>query len=123
MQSVVCGLIGPTCTSQARTHWNALFTQKGTDAFFDFYRTSTIVDLELRLSEMFLLQRRGYVVDPLFETVIIRLLDQLDPSAIDRGSVDTVVNERGVLIGYFLGGDDGERIKKWMSVYNPNSND
>lgn len=120
MRSVVCGLIGPTCTSQARTRWNALFTEKGTDAFFDFYRTVTTEDLELRLSEMFLLQRRGYVVDPLFETVIIRLLDQLDPSAIDRGSVDTVVNERGVLVGHFCD-NDGARLKLWFGNEFPNS--
>ncbi len=114
MRSVVCGLIGPTCVSQSRTRWNALFKERGIDAFFDFYRMTTIADLELRLSEMFLLGRRGYIVDPAFQSGIVRLLDRLDPSAVEKGSVNTVMNERGVLVGYFLETDQ-ERMHLWFS--------
>lgn len=113
MRKIVCGLIGPSCTSQARTKWNELFKKHGIDAFFDFYRTKTKEDLELRLSEMFLLERRGYVVAPEFHMLIAPLLDCLDLSAKEKGSVDTVSNEGGVLAGFFCG-DDEERMKIWF---------
>lgn len=116
MRNVVCGLIGPSCTSQARAKWNALFKKRGLAAFFDFYRTKTFADLELRLSEMFLLERRGYVVAQELQTLILPLLDRLDLSAEKSRTVDTVVNERGVLTGFFCGEDDEERMELWFDV-------
>ncbi len=113
MQQAVCGLIGPVCTSQARTKWNALFKEQGLLAFFDFYRTKTREDLELRLSEMYLLERRGYVVAEEFQTSILPLLDRLDPVAEEKECVNTVVNDRGVLVGYFCG-DDQRRMELWF---------
>lgn len=114
MRQTVFGLIGPVCSSQARTKWNSLFKKNGLSAFFDFYRTKTKQDLELRLSEMFLLERRGYIVAPELQTMIVTLLDRLDNSARQQGCVDTVMNERGVLIGYFCGNDE-KRMKVWYT--------
>ncbi len=114
MRQTVCGLIGSVCTSKARTLWNELFKERGLSAFFDFYRTKTKEDLELRLSEMFLLERRGYVVAPELQSMILPLLDRLDSASQEKGSVDTVLNEEGVLIGYFCG-DDEKRIHVWFA--------
>lgn len=113
MRQVVCGLIGAACSSRARTTWNELFRERGFAAFFDFYRTKTKEDLELRLSEMFLLERRGYVVASELQTIILPLLDRLDLTAIEKGSVDTVVNDGGVLIGYYCE-DDEKKISVWF---------
>ncbi len=117
MHQIVCGLIGKTCTGGARERWNRLFTERGVDAFFDFYRTMTREDLELRLSEMFLLERRGYVVGGDWQSAILPLLDAVHETAKQKGSVDTIVNERGVLTGYFFGDSedvDAERMKVWF---------
>lgn len=113
MQQAVCGLVGPVCTSKARTKWNSLFKVRGFSAFFDFYRTKTLQDLELRLSEMFLLERRGYIVAEELQTMIVPLLDRLDVSAAEKGSVDTVVNDGGVLVGYFCNDLDERRMEVW----------
>ncbi len=113
MRPLVCGLIAPSCLSQARTTWNALFKRHGLSAFFDFYRTKTKQDLELRLSEMFLLERRGYVVAEEFQASILPLLDRLDSSVEESKRVDTVVNDRGVLVGYFCG-DNERRMGVWF---------
>ncbi|MBP9774111.1 MAG: hypothetical protein KBD00_05835 [Candidatus Peribacteraceae bacterium] len=114
---LVIGYIGPKLPGDLRKTWNALFSERKIDAFFDFYRTRKD-DLPLRLSEMFLLERRGYIVDPQFSTEIIALLDRLDCSAQTSGKVDTVVNEGGVLIGYCIDSDDSsiaERMQWWFS--------
>ena len=113
MQKIVCGLVGPVCVSQARTLWNKKFSDANIDAFFDFYRTRTTQDLELRLSEMFLLERRGYIIAEEFQSVILPLLDRLDTEVLREGRVDTVVNQSGVLIGYFFGMNDEARMRLW----------
>ena len=115
MRKIVCGLIGPVCSANARTVWNRMFADAGIDAFFDFYRTVTREDLELRLSEMFLLERRGYIVAEEFQTLVLPLLDRFDTDAEREGKVDTVINEGGVLIGYFFGADDAKRVRAWFS--------
>ncbi len=118
MQLIVCGLIGPKCTSNARTTWNANFAERKIDAFFDFYRTIGKEQLELRLSEMFLLERRGYVIAPELQQDAVKLMDRLDESAEKNGKVDTVLNERGVLVGYaFEGRDDKDEAR--MSLWFP----
>lgn len=114
MRNAVCGLIGPSCTSKARTLWNARFKESGVPAFFDFYRTKTKEDLELRLSEMFLLERRGYVVVPELQALIQPLLDRLDSSVQQSGIVDTVLNERGVLTGFFCVDNVEKRMEVWF---------
>ena len=101
----VVGFIGTSNQSDFRPQWNARFLRDGRDAFFDFYRTQ-IDDLPLRLSEMFVLERRGYIVSSDLSQAIIPLLDRLDSSVRDR--VNIVVNEGGVLIGYCIDEQDIE---------------
>lgn len=97
----VFGLLAPRLDRGIRKQWNDLIREQGIDGFFDFYRTKDRSDLELRLSEMFHLERRGYIVDPALQTLVVPLLDRIDASSQKSGRVDTVVNERGVLAGYF----------------------
>lgn len=110
----VCGLLAPRCIGSARKYWNALFRKQGIDAFFDWYKASTIQDLELRLAEMFHLDRRGYIIAPALQEMILPLLDQIDPSAAEKGSVDTVVNENGVLVGFRMGDWNEEEVADRM---------
>ncbi|MDD5055230.1 MAG: hypothetical protein PHZ00_03085 [Candidatus Peribacteraceae bacterium] len=107
----VCGLLGPRCIAGERKRWNALFLEKGIDAFFDCYKASTIADLELRLAEMFHLGRRGYLVVPALQKIIVPLLDRLDASAKGEGSVDIVVNNGGVICGYWMGDWNDEAVR------------
>lgn len=99
----VFGLIGPICTAQARKTWNGLLNKEGVDGFFDFYRTMNQEDLVTRFSEMFLLQRRGYLIADSLQKDAVPLMDTLTPEARTKGRVDTVKNERGVLVGHFMG--------------------
>ncbi len=117
MKRPVCGLIGKTCTALARTHWNKLFLDRGLEAFFDFYRVTTLADLELRLSEMFFLERKGYVVGSEWQSAAVSLMDTLDITAIESQKVDTVINENGILSGFFTGGGEGsdeKRLALWF---------
>jgi shikimate 5-dehydrogenase len=114
----VCGLLGPRCIAGERKRWNALFREEGIDAFFDCYKASSVSDLELRLAEMFHLERRGYLVVPSLQVLIIPLLDQLDVSVAGEGRVDTVVNNGGVLCGYCMGDwNDQEVTKRILEVW------
>ncbi len=113
----VFGFLGARGSGDLRKTWNALLAEQGIDGFFDCYRAVSAKDLELRLSEMFLLERSGYLLSPKLGTIIMPLLDKLDASAEERGEVDTVLNEGGVMIGYFLGDiPPEERLKLWMSA-------
>ncbi len=117
MQVTVCGLIGLKCASNARAVWNANFAKRKLDAFFDFYRTRSVQELELRFSEMFLLERRGYIVAAELQQDAVKLMDRLDVSAQKNGKVDTVLNERGVLIGFAFderSDRDDARIHLWF---------
>ncbi len=112
----VFGLVGPSCKGQARKIWNALLKKEGIDGFFDFYRAKNSYDLVTRLSEMFLLERRGYLLDESLQESAAELMDMLTAEAKHAGRIDTVKNERGVLIGYFLDKADPEAILKvWMT--------
>ncbi len=110
----VFGWLGPSCKANARKTWNELFRKEGIDGFFDFYRTTNAYELATRLSEMFLLERRGYVIAPELQTIILPLLDRLDFTALEQGSADTVTNEGGVLVGYFCGDDERRRMDVWF---------
>jgi shikimate 5-dehydrogenase len=110
----VFGFLGPSCTGNIRKTWNAHLQAKNIDGFFDFYRTKTVKDLETRLSEMFLLQRRGYILHPSLQSEAVRLMDRLDDSAQKEGKVDTVLNDRGVLVGGVIGDEVDERLKFWL---------
>lgn len=112
----VFGLLAPSCTANARKTWNELLKDKNVDGFFDFYRTRNAHELQTRCSEMFLLERRGYLVHESLQADAVVLMDLLAESAQDRGLVDTVKNERGVLTGHFLADTSPSDILKiWMA--------
>jgi len=115
----VLGYVGPKCSSDVRRVWNEFLAEEGSGGMFDFYRTRTIDDLELRLSEMFVLMRRGYVIDRGFDVSIIPLLDELDFSAKESGKVDTVVNRGGRLIGHFFNAQPIERMADRLHLWRP----
>jgi shikimate 5-dehydrogenase len=104
-KSMVVGLIGPVCVSQCRARWNAYLRSQGSPLEFQFYRTRNRDELVLRLSEMFVLERRGYVVHPDLMPLVTTLLDDMDRAAKECGRVDTIVNDGGRLIGYYLAAD------------------
>ena len=111
----VFGFLGARCKANARTTWNALLKKEGIDGFFDFYRTTGSQDLATRLSEMFLLERRGYLIDVPLQEATVPLMDFLAPS-VQNGRVDVVKNERGVLTGHYVGETTPETIlKMWMT--------
>lgn len=103
-RSVVLGLLAPSCPSLLRREWNAVLRERGLDAAsFEFYRVTSDSELLLRLSEMFLLDRRGYIIHTSYAESIVQLLDTLDPTAQKAGRVDTVINRSGVLVGAYVG--------------------
>jgi hypothetical protein len=85
--------------------------KKGIDGFFDFYPTFTALDLEQRLSEMFHLERRAYLISPSLQSLVLSLLDHIISQP-----VDTVINVGGVLTGYALTDlSDEEQLQLWIS--------
>jgi hypothetical protein len=106
---LVLGYVGPSVPAGLRKHWNQLLAQRGVDAFFDAYPARTREDLQQKLSEMFLLERRGYIVDPSLQPFLHELLDETP----GQGSVDTVLNDAGVLRGVACNSDE-ERFELWF---------
>jgi len=97
------GIIGKdTNARKLQAEWNVFFEDNGMDAFIDCYPT-TIENLPERLSEMFHFDRRLYIVSSSLQEAIKPLLDSLDKCASEKGRVDIVVNENGVLTGKFFG--------------------
>ncbi|MDD5026232.1 MAG: hypothetical protein PHH13_02525 [Candidatus Peribacteraceae bacterium] len=93
--------------------WNEYFRSQGMNAFMDRYPATT-GQLPERLSEMFHFDRRLYIVGKKLQKAILPLLDAVDAPV--KGGVDCVVNEGGVLKGYWVGEglDDPERVMEWM---------
>lgn len=61
--------------------------------------------LHVRLAEMDLHHRFAYIIHEPFQQTIIPLLDVLDSSAKEQGSVNVVFNEEGILKGYWASND------------------
>ena len=111
------GILGSVeSVSAEMSWWNAQFAEKDLDAALSRYPT-TAGELPERLSEMFHFDRRGYIVGKGLTEAIIPLLDSLDSTATEEGSVDTVCNKDGVMTGYFCGNDRQKRWKVWVSSY------
>lgn len=113
------GIIGKISDAGAlQARWNAYFEKEGIDAFMDRYPTKE-KELPERLSEMFHFDRRLYIVGGPLQEVVIPLLDALDSSAEEKGRVDTIVNEEGVMRGFFLGGvcvpEEGMKVCSFFS--------
>jgi shikimate 5-dehydrogenase len=116
MVRYVIGSLAPVSPKGGRKHWNAILRERGIDGFFDGYPAATREDLQFRLSEMFLLDRRGYILHESLQTMVLDLLDVIDASAQSAGAADTVVNEGGILHGYMCHNDDEKRCVLWFPV-------
>lgn len=115
----VFGLLSNRCTGHARATWNALLAEKGIDGFFDFYSVRTSLELELRLAEMFHLGRTAYILSSVEQARIRPLLDAVDVEVGDK-SIDTVINEGGVLVGYALSHlPPDAQLAVWLSKGDP----
>ena len=112
MPRITLGFVGPRLPAGERARWNALLSKQGIDGCYDFYRAASRDDLQLRLSEMFLLDRRGYAVAAEWEHSVVELLDTLDDAARTAGRADTVVNIGGVLHGTICGHADASMAKR-----------
>lgn len=93
--------------------WNKSFAKQGIDAWMSKY-PATVKTIPERLSEMFHFDRRAYLVSPSLEKVVLPFLDRLETHAKQEGRVNTILNERGVLVGALL--TEEEREQKWLSV-------
>lgn len=113
------GIIGAVPDSgSVLSRWNAWFAKQGIDADMQRYPTMEKT-LPERLSEMFHFDRRGYIVGKSLQEAIIPYLDGLDASVRGEGSgcVDTVLNDGGLLRGYFTGNDDEKRMGLWLKNF------
>lgn len=112
------GLLGSVPNgSKVQAAWNKYFHEEGIDAFMGKY-PATIDTLPERLSEMFHFDRRFYIVSEKLGPSIIALLDHIDSSATEVSDVDFVLNEDGVLTGYFLGIREAEFLRQKDICYN-----
>lgn len=99
-------------SSTIQKEWNEFFKKEGRDAYFDKYPT-TISTIPERLSEMFHFDRRLYVVGDSLQAEICFSLDALDSSAQKSGKVNVILNEDGVLKGFFLKSISPALLKKF----------
>ncbi len=72
--------------------------------------------LHVRLSEMYLHDRWSYIIHESLQKYVMLLLDQIEASAQEKGSVNVVMNEGGLLKGYWCEGNE-EILQKW--IYQP----
>jgi shikimate 5-dehydrogenase len=94
--------------AELRRAWERWFREKQIDATLERY-PATVANLPERLSEMFHFDRRAYIIGPALQQAIIPLLDRLDDQAEEEGSIDTVMNEGGLMVGYWFG-DEGRGL-------------
>ncbi len=116
MQRLVLGALASVHDSTQQVLWNRFFEKEGIDAFCDFYRTKPCNGkpcteaecLHMRLSDMFLHDRSAYILDASLSPYALPLLDDIDASAENHAHVNVILNERGVLRGYFFEAIDAE---------------
>lgn len=112
----IFGILGSVPNrSHVQRAWNEYFQSHQMDAFMDHYPTVEKL-LPERLSEMFHFDRRGYIVSSRLSEAVVPLLDRLDGSAQRAQRVNTVFNEGGILIGFWIEGDDS--VHGRLSVWN-----
>ncbi|OGJ62000.1 hypothetical protein A3C37_00670 [Candidatus Peribacteria bacterium RIFCSPHIGHO2_02_FULL_53_20] len=111
---LLLGVLGKSSKSSLiLREWNRFLREQGIDGSMDRYPCTESM-LPERLSEMLHFDRRGYIVTESLHSSIAALMDRLDPSAEERKSVDTVVNDGGMLIGYWTAEDDLSRRALWF---------
>lgn len=65
---------------------------------------------------MYLHDRWSYIIHESLQKDVMLLLDQIEASAQEKGSVNVVMNEGGLLKGYWCEGNE-EILQKW--IYQP----
>ncbi len=110
---VLLGILGRCPDSSAvLREWNVLLRSAGIDGSMDRYPCSEQTIPE-RLSEMVHFDRRGYIVASSLQSAMLHAMDNLDPSTVSSQKVDTILNDGGVLTGYFVEGDHSLRRQIW----------
>lgn len=103
-QRVVVGILVSSGGGALRAQYASMLQRAlGSSAVLEHYTTRTSQDLALRLSEMFLHDRRMYLLAPSLAPLAPQLLDTVDDDARRAGRADLVINIGGVLHGMFLG--------------------
>jgi shikimate dehydrogenase len=96
----VCGIIGdPIEHTVSPLMHNAAFAQMGADYCYLPFRVRK-KDLGRAIAGMKALNIRGLNVTIPHKVAVIPFLDKLDPLAEKIGAVNTIVNDKGVLMGY-----------------------
>jgi len=117
MPSIIFGHLGKDMHPSERKFWNAFFLGQEIEACFHLYPTQPH-DIPLRLSEMFLHDRRGYTIGAELGSAMTDCMDVLDVSAKKTGKVDTVFNDGGVIKGFDFSllsaeGRSRKRLQVW----------
>lgn len=116
---MLLGLLGTSPRSSAIVRdWNRFLNEGKIDGSMDRY-PCTEATIPERLSEMVHFDRRGYIVTPRLQQFVVPFMDLLDGSAQRQESVDTIVHEEGVIVGYWTNGDDVRRKELWCDVNSP----
>jgi shikimate dehydrogenase len=113
-ERILLGILGKSPDASAvLREWNSFFRSAGIDGSMDRY-PCTEKTIPERLSEMVHFDRRGYIVASALQTAMLSPMDTLDGSAIQSHKVDTIINDNGVLTGYFTNGDSALRRELWF---------
>ena len=96
----ICALIGdPVEHTMSPAIHNAAFSKMGLDYVYVAFGVKA-EELDKAIEGMRALNIRGLSVTMPHKVAILKLLDKLDPLAEKIGSVNTIVNDDGVLTGY-----------------------
>jgi shikimate 5-dehydrogenase len=114
-ERILLGVLGSSADSSAiLREWNSYLRSAGIDGSMDRYPCSEKTIPE-RMSEMVHFDRRGYIVAPALQTAMLSAMDTLDSSAIQSHKVDTIINDNGVLTGFWMNGDSSSRRELWFT--------
>ncbi len=112
---ILLGVLGSSADSSAiLREWNSYLRAAGIDGSMDRYPCSEKTIPE-RLSEMVHFDRLGYIVVPSLQSAMLQEMDDLDSSATESQKVDTILNDNGVLTGYFTNGESALRRELWFT--------
>ena len=115
-KSQVCAVIGdPVSHSLSPQIHNAAFSAAGEEMVYTAFHVRK-GDLERALNGVRALGIKGLSVTIPHKVDIIPFLDEVDPDALATGSVNTVVNSSGILIGFSTDGPGAVRALRSSSV-------
>ncbi|MCK5019150.1 MAG: hypothetical protein KAS32_18965 [Candidatus Peribacteraceae bacterium] len=103
--------------SEILKEWNKYFLEKGIDAFMDSYNVKE-KDLLVHFSDMFLFDRRAYIVSPNLQKLVLPYLDVIDLASKEAGKASFIYNRGGVLIGYFFDDHSVDKILMFVDSKN-----